>query len=266
MNKLHPVLHRQLARLGVVDVEQAPTDAQWRDLLQRVTRAYHEADAERSLLERSQDLASAEMTELYRALEAEAAELESRVAERTAPPAARASRTSRKRSGSRPSAAGATSPQRASHEWSEECYRLLGLDSALGPPTFRDVLGLIHPDDRERVRDMIRRAYKEGANGDTEFRIVRENAQVLWLHALGETFTGPGGEVILLRGTLRDITRQKQAELERDRAIAAPQHRAAWLEPHPGRRRSGRCRVPLRAVERAPRRRAEAHLHDVRRR
>jgi diguanylate cyclase (GGDEF)-like protein/PAS domain S-box-containing protein len=217
MNKLHPVLHRQLARLGIASAEQAPTDAQWRDLLQRVSRVYHDADAERSLLERSQDLASAEMTELYRALEAEAAELEKRVAERTRrlqeseSHLAEAQRMATLGSWS-------YSPETGRHEWSEECYRLLGLDSALGAPTFRDVLGLIHPDDRERARDMIRRAYKEGANGDTEIRVVRENAQVLWLHALGETFTGPGGEVVMLRGTLRDITRQKEAELERDRA------------------------------------------------
>ncbi len=40
----------------------------------------------------------------------------------------------------------------------------------------------------------------------------------MWLHALEETYTGTAGDVVLLRGTLRDITRQKQAEAERDNA------------------------------------------------
>jgi PAS domain S-box-containing protein len=217
MDRLHPVLQRQLARLGVASAERAPTDAQWQELLRRVSRVYHEADAERSLLERSQDLASQEMTELYRALEAKRDDLEQRVAERTR--RLQESQTHLAEA-QRIATLGSWSyaPATGRHEWSEECYRLLGLDPARGTPTFDDVLALIHPDDRERTRDMIRRAYREGANGDTEIRIVRENGQVLWLHALGETFTGPGGEVVLLRGTLRDITRQKEAELARDRA------------------------------------------------
>jgi len=217
MDRLHPLLYRQLERLGVTSADRAPTDEQWRDLLQRVSRVYHEADAERSLLERSQDLASQEMSELYRALEAERNELGKRVAERTR--RLQESETHLAEA-QRIATLGSWSyePAAAKHEWSEECYRLLGLDSAQGAPTFDDVLALIHPDDRERARDLIRRAYKDGANGDTELRIVRENGHVLWLHALGETFTGPGGEVVLLRGTLRDITRQKEAELARDRA------------------------------------------------
>ncbi|MCC6196516.1 MAG: EAL domain-containing protein [Burkholderiales bacterium] len=69
------------------------------------------------------------------------------------------------------------------------------------------------------MRALLRGAFERGANGDIEFRIVHDSGQ-LWLHALLETFTGAGGEVILLRGTLRDITRQKQAEAERDFAIS----------------------------------------------
>ena len=218
MANLHPVLVRQLARLGLARGERAPTDAQWQELLARVSRVYHDADQERSLLERSQDLASAEMTELYCALEAEASELEQRVAERTRrlqeseTHLAQAQRIATLGSWS-------YSPDTATHEWSDECLRLLGIDAEVPPPTFDDVLALVHPDDRERTRDMIRRAYREGANGDTEIRVVRENGTTIWLHALGETFAGANGDVILLRGTLRDITRQKQAELERDRAL-----------------------------------------------
>ncbi len=217
MERLHPLLARQLARLGVTSAQGAPADAQWQELLQRVSRVYHEADAERSLLERSQDLASQEMTELHRALTAERNELEVRVGERTR--RLQESETHLAEA-QRIATLGSWSYEPASrrHEWSQECYRLLGLDPDRGSPTFEDVLALIHPDDRERTRDMIRSAYRDVANGDTEIRIVRGDGQVRWLHALGETFKGPGGDVVLLRGTLRDITPQKEAELERDRA------------------------------------------------
>jgi diguanylate cyclase (GGDEF)-like protein/PAS domain S-box-containing protein len=80
---IHPLLLRQLRRLGL-DAATAPADAAaWSRLLERVGRAYTEADQDRYLLERSQEIASTEMAELYRALQAERDRLETRVRERT---------------------------------------------------------------------------------------------------------------------------------------------------------------------------------------
>lgn len=80
---LHPLLMRQLKRLGIApDAEDTPATA-WRGLLDRVSRAYEEHDQEAYLLERSQELASQEMTELYATLRADRDLLESRVQERT---------------------------------------------------------------------------------------------------------------------------------------------------------------------------------------
>jgi len=78
----HPLLARQLRRHGL-DAEDVPS-APWRGLLENVSRAYADADQDRYLLERSQDLASREMAELNQALQAERDLLESRVKERTA--------------------------------------------------------------------------------------------------------------------------------------------------------------------------------------
>ena len=215
---LHPLLARQLRRAGISGHDALPTAAQWQLLLERVGRAYHDADQDRYLLERSQDLASAEMQELYRALAEEKAQLETRVHERTksleASEAhlAEAQRIARLGSWS-------YMPQSGRSEWSDECFRLLGLEPAHGTPAAADVLGLVHPDDRERVRATLRDAYRRGAAGDTEFRVCRGDGETLWLHALLETFTDADGRPLLLRGTLRDITRQKHAEAERDRAL-----------------------------------------------
>ena len=79
---LHPLLTRQLRRLGL-DETAAPAAGLWRALLERVSCAYREFDQDRYLLERSQELASGEMADLYAALQAERDLLESRVCERT---------------------------------------------------------------------------------------------------------------------------------------------------------------------------------------
>ena len=79
---LHPLLLRQLRRAGLsADVDDA---AAFGELLKHVSRAYAEHDQERTLLERSQDLASQEMVALNDALRAERDALEQRVLDRTA--------------------------------------------------------------------------------------------------------------------------------------------------------------------------------------
>jgi len=80
---IHPLLLRQLRRLALhADVPPDEATA-WTRLLERVSRAYTEADQDRYLLERSQQIASTEMAELYAELQAERDRLESRVRERT---------------------------------------------------------------------------------------------------------------------------------------------------------------------------------------
>ncbi|MBH0199661.1 MAG: PAS domain S-box protein [Nitrospira sp.] len=62
---MHPLLARQLKRLGL-NSEQPPAVASlWTDLLKRVDQSYVEADQGHALLERSLALSSAEMQDLY---------------------------------------------------------------------------------------------------------------------------------------------------------------------------------------------------------
>ena len=83
MKSLHNLLRRQLHRLGIAP-GRTPEPAVWDDFLQRVSQTYGDADQERYLLERSQDIASREMTDLYESLQRERDTLESRVRDRTA--------------------------------------------------------------------------------------------------------------------------------------------------------------------------------------
>jgi diguanylate cyclase (GGDEF)-like protein/PAS domain S-box-containing protein len=80
---LHPLLLRQLRRVGIDAGAGPPDGSSWRELLQRVSRAYEEHDQESYLLDRSQALASEEMTALHAALRAERDLLETRVREHT---------------------------------------------------------------------------------------------------------------------------------------------------------------------------------------
>jgi PAS domain S-box-containing protein len=65
---MHPLLQRQLKRLGL-DPECCPTDIEvWRETLKRINQSYTEGDQGRALLEQSLDVTSREMQGLYEEL------------------------------------------------------------------------------------------------------------------------------------------------------------------------------------------------------
>lgn len=64
---MHPLLKRQLKRLGLSETEPPPPAA-WAALLARVSRTYDDSDQDRYTLERSLSISSKEMQELYEGL------------------------------------------------------------------------------------------------------------------------------------------------------------------------------------------------------
>jgi PAS domain S-box-containing protein len=66
---MHALLKRQLKHLGLSEDTLPPDPAAWRALLARVDAAYAQADQDRYTLERSLDISSNEMQELYADLE-----------------------------------------------------------------------------------------------------------------------------------------------------------------------------------------------------
>ena len=87
------------------------------------------------------------------------------------------------------------------------------------PVTFERFLGLVHPEDRERVRDVIEHAlHPEIAGGyDVDYRCVCDDGTTRWVHAKGRViFEGRGDDRRPVRfvGTLQDITSRKEAQAQ----------------------------------------------------
>jgi len=105
-------------------------------------------------------------------------------------------------------------PVARSVTWSVETYHLLGLSPSDGVPIGRDFTRLVHPDDRQRYRELIRPALMEGRNFDSEIRVMLPSGGVRWLHALGRPVMNAEGTTSIVRGTLRDITEQREADAQ----------------------------------------------------
>jgi PAS domain S-box-containing protein len=97
--------------------------------------------------------------------------------------------------------------------WSDEIFRIFGLEPGEGEPSFADHETHLHPDDWPLLNKAITRASKDGTPFDITFRIVRPSGEMRWVHAIGMTTTEKTGKVERLFGTAQDITERTQQEL-----------------------------------------------------
>ena len=98
--------------------------------------------------------------------------------------------------------------------WSDELYRLHGVDPGSFTPTVHDFVSHVHPEDRERAEGHARRLLSNGDSVDIEFRVVWPDGAVRWMHSQGSASMHEEGAADVLFGTTQDITDRKQIEEE----------------------------------------------------
>src|SRR6267154_3385889 len=101
--------------------------------------------------------------------------------------------------------------------WSDESYRIWGLDPLQGLPSRDDMWERIHPDDRERVWGEVQDALREKRDFLAEFRILLPDGTVKYLEANTHHEFSPLGELIEVVCTNVDVTERKHARGEHER-------------------------------------------------
>jgi diguanylate cyclase (GGDEF)-like protein/PAS domain S-box-containing protein len=99
------------------------------------------------------------------------------------------------------------------HVWSEEMYRLFGLDPAEPTVSRQTILSLVHPDDREAFLT-LRDTLESGVPSALDCRILLPDGSVRWVHARGEVKERRDGAPTVVSGTVQDITERKRAEAD----------------------------------------------------
>ena len=94
---------------------------------------------------------------------------------------------------------------------SGEYDKLYGLPTGHRPLTYDEWLNLIHPEDRERVRELMRDTIKRTHVWDAEFRVVWPDGSEHWLLGKGTVFLDSFGRPARIIGVNLDITERKQA-------------------------------------------------------
>ncbi|MFN0123877.1 MAG: putative bifunctional diguanylate cyclase/phosphodiesterase [Blastocatellia bacterium] len=189
----HSLLNRQLRRQGLSN-DKAPAPAEWEQFLERISRAYADADHERYLLERSLTISSQEMQDLYSQL---------RKSETRYALAARGAND------------GlwdwdlVTGEVYFSARWKE----ILGDETEEKVHTVGEWLDRIHPDDRGMVEAELT-AHLEGntRHFENEHRVRHGAGDFRWVLCRGLAVRGETGEALRMAGSLTDISGRKKTE------------------------------------------------------
>ena len=108
--------------------------------------------------------------------------------------------------------------------WTDVLYRIYGLDETTFKATFEGYLAMLHPDDRERVKALIKEVLETHKDITFEERIVRPNGDIRHLKSWGRVILDDAGKPIKMIGACLDITNAKTTETK--------MNEIAWLQSH----------------------------------
>lgn len=98
--------------------------------------------------------------------------------------------------------------------WSDEGFRLLGYVPGVDQPSQELFLNGVYPANRDAVRHDLANAIATQTSLNSEFRFVRPDGQLRWLHSRARATCDHHGRPIRFVGITQDITDRKRAETE----------------------------------------------------
>ena len=103
--------------------------------------------------------------------------------------------------------------------WSDEMYKIYGIQREIAPPSRALFLSLVYPDDRSFVAKTVINAYKDFKNYTIDFRFMHANGDIRYGYLEAQFEFGKGKAPVRLFGILQDVTEGKLAEIERIRML-----------------------------------------------
>ncbi|MEC4989979.1 MAG: ATP-binding protein [Oscillatoria sp. PMC 1068.18] len=98
---------------------------------------------------------------------------------------------------------------------------MIGLQSEPKKFSLKKYLRRIHPDDRQKWLQALKKALKLGKECELDFRIIRADNSLRYVYSKGKVTKNTFGEVIKILGTIQDITTRKETETELQKAREA---------------------------------------------
>ncbi len=104
--------------------------------------------------------------------------------------------------------------------WSDELYRIFGLEPGSTDLTFKTFVSRIHPEDRERMQAMWRQAFQDLQPVSYTYRILRPDGSIRHLSGKAHVKTDAAGKAVRAFGIALDLTELREVELQLRRSHA----------------------------------------------
>ena len=103
-------------------------------------------------------------------------------------------------------------PKTGTVTWSKEIYRIFGYDPNLSPPTFKEHKQFFTPESWDRLHRSAEDAVRTGEPYALDLEGFRLDGTRMWMTSRGEVIRDASNHLILVRGTIENITERKRAE------------------------------------------------------
>ncbi len=103
--------------------------------------------------------------------------------------------------------------------WSNEVYRIFGLESDLPEPSYEDFLNYFVGNDRDRLIRFIDRAINEGEADEIDLQIRRDDGSLAYIFIKIEVIKNDANQICRLFGIAMDISDRKQAEIQQQQLL-----------------------------------------------
>lgn len=100
--------------------------------------------------------------------------------------------------------------------WSDEIYRIHGINKADYTPDLSSAIDFYHPEDAEQVRQKIDRAMQNGEEWTHSHRLVRPSGEVRNVLVRGKVVLNESGKPLTIFGICQDISKTEALREERD--------------------------------------------------
>ncbi len=97
--------------------------------------------------------------------------------------------------------------------WSPETFNILGFDPKKGNPSFSKYISVIHPDDKEKLKEAVNTTIQTRKPYELEIRKIKPDGTIIHTIARGQAHH-KNGKTIKIYGTVQDISLLKKKEIE----------------------------------------------------
>ena len=110
-------------------------------------------------------------------------------------------------------------------EWSEELFRIHGLDPSGPTPNYRgEFQKLLTPESRIALDEALHTLENGGDPYELDLELVRPDGTHRWISVRGEPITDKSGRLVAIRGTSQDITQLKQLQRMKEEWMSVIAH------------------------------------------